>query len=50
MGWLDGAEGVVGDDVQVDALCAFGEIAGKEVEKGLHFRVECLDRRDEREV
>jgi len=30
---LDGAGSGAGDDVQVDALCALGEIAGKEVEK-----------------
>jgi hypothetical protein len=42
-----GLTGVGGDDVQVDALCALGEIAGKEVEEGLHFCVESLDRQNE---
>jgi len=38
------------NDVQVNTFCTLGEIAGKEIEKGLHFRVECLDGRDERGV
>jgi len=35
------------NDVQVNTLCTLGEIAGEEIEEGLHFRVECLDGRDE---
>jgi len=47
---LDAVEGAIGDHVQVNTLCALGKVAGKQIEERLHFRVECLDGRDELHV
>lgn len=31
--------------IQFNALCAFGEIAREELEEGLHFNIECLQKK-----